>query len=74
MASCYALAATKSEESYPRSQTVALIVVATDKLFTLVFLERFPCLYLSKGTRAMERIVSRCWCRTKFSGGENGGK
>lgn len=74
MARCYALAARKSEASYPRSQTVALIVVATENRFTLVFLERFPCLYMSKGTRAMERIVSRCWCRTTFSGGENGGR
>lgn len=38
MARCYALAARKSEESYPKSQTVALIVVITDNLFTLFFL------------------------------------
>lgn len=69
MARCYDLVARKSEESYPRSQTVALIVVATDNLFTLVFLERFPCLYVSEGTRAMKRIVKRYWCRTTC--GEN---
>lgn len=36
----YDSVARKSEESHSRSQTVALIVVATDNLFTLVFLER----------------------------------